>query len=111
LAPTHTVTVLVPAAPPPITVTPPAAVVAPVVLSQAQAAYDRAEQLHETVAKRLRGVDDQTEKHGPNRLLRPVQPAAQQALPPIFALGQNRDLARQAFVASLVFGVPKGLEP
>ena len=79
-------------------------------LSSSQAAYAHAQQLHASVAERLREIGDKTEKHG-----RPltVKTAAVRppAASPVFAIRSSRAVARQAFVASLVFGQPKAFEP
>ena len=77
-------------------------------LSQSTSAFGRAHQLHESVALQLHQVDEQTEKHGLNRLRLKSQPVAPH-VSAIFDLRRNRQAARQAFVASLVFGVPKSL--
>lgn len=79
-------------------------------LSASQQGYAHAQQLHENVAERLRQVDDRTEKHG--RPLRVhVAPAPPTPTSPVFAVRHSRAAARQAFVASLVFGQPKAFEP
>jgi hypothetical protein len=80
-------------------------------MGRAQTAYDRAQRLHEAVAQHMRTVDDQTEKHGPKRMRATAAPAIAQPVSPVFAIGRNPEAARQAFIASLVFGTPKGLEP
>ena len=66
--------------------------------------YDRAQHLHETVANRLKHVDEQTEKHGPKhpRLPSPgLRPADSVT---IADLSRNPEAVRQAFIASLIFG-------
>ncbi len=115
----------VPAAPPPpplVSAQPavhPPALPVPVVVAagttlaktfgQSAAGMQRAQQLHESVAQRLRQVDQQTEKHGGM-----LGPKSAQPLSADFAvirdLRTNPAAARQAFVASLIFGAPKGLE-
>ncbi len=92
-----------PLAPAPMAVAPPLAAE----LDEARTALERARQLHESVARRLQAVDEQTEKHGPRRRL----PQPELVRRPAFVLPRDPRSARQAFVASLIFGTPKGLEP
>jgi hypothetical protein len=72
--------------------------------------FHRAQQLHESVAERLRQVDAHTESHGAERRSHALPPALAEAHA-ILGLRHNPQAARQAFIASLVFGTPKGLEP
>lgn len=75
-------------------------------------AYQRASQLHETVAAHLRRVDEQTEKHGkplaaPRLLRRDTGSADARA---VVALLRRPSTARQALLASFVLAPPKALE-
>jgi len=78
-------------------------------LQQSAQAYGRASQLHEAAAERLRRVEQQTVLH------RTAAAAVQhRSRPPEIAsavglLGNPRS-ARQAIVASVVLGSPKGFE-
>ena len=75
-------------------------------------AYQRASKLHETVAARMRHVDEQTEKHGkPLAASRAVRrdvgsPDARA----VVALLRQPATARQALLASFVLAPPKALE-
>lgn len=74
--------------------------------------YQRATQLHESIAARMRQVGEQTEKHGKSlvapalRLGRPVNADAQA----VVALLRRPATARQALLASFVLAPPKALE-
>jgi type IV secretory pathway VirB10-like protein len=74
--------------------------------------FQRAQHLHEDVAERLRRVEALAEKHGKPRRKALTEslngPAAGHSA--IWGIRHNREAARNAFVASLVFGPPKGLE-
>jgi hypothetical protein len=96
-------------APPPLSQ--PASVVATAaVLPTALASYGRAQQLHESVAERLRQVEQQTRHHGVRAALPPA--GAAPAAPSLLRhLARNPAAARQAFIGSLIWGPPKGLEP
>lgn len=81
-------------------------------LEQTTQAYQRATQLHETVAAHLRRVDDQTEKHGkplaaPRLIRREVGSADARA---VVALLRRPATTRQALLASFVLAPPKALE-
>lgn len=81
-------------------------------LEQTTQAYQRATQLHETVAAHMRRVDDQTEKHGkplasPRLIRREVGSADARA---VVALLRRPATARQALLASFVLAPPKALE-
>jgi hypothetical protein len=78
-------------------------------LNEPTSAFGRAHHLHETVARRLREVDERTEKHGLRAARPQAKPVASRPWP-VYGLRHNRQAARQAFVASLVFGPPKSLE-
>jgi hypothetical protein len=79
-------------------------------LSQPTAAFDRAQHLHETIAERLKQVDAQTEKHGPKRPVS-ARPTVSAEHPfSIIDVRRRPEAARQAFIASLIFSAPKGLE-
>lgn len=74
------------------------------------AAYSKAQHLHETVSKRLREVH----AHPEHRVHRAPAPTGRRhTIPEISLIHRIRHdpaAARGAFVASLVFGPPKGLE-
>jgi hypothetical protein len=74
----------------------------------AMAGFDRAQQLHESVAARLNRVDEQTQRH-PHSLL-PAAAAGSAAREQIAALRRNPGAVRQAFITSLIFNHPKALE-
>jgi hypothetical protein len=72
-------------------------------------AYQRASHLQERVIERLKHVEEMTERHQASLPVahRPtVSPDAIRAI----ALIHNRNTVRQAVVASLILGTPKGLE-
>lgn len=75
-------------------------------------AYQRATQLHETVAARMRHVDEQTEKHGrplaAHRLIR--RDTGSPDARAVVALLRRPSTARQALLASFVLAPPKALE-
>lgn len=75
-------------------------------------AYQRATQLHETVAAHLRRVEEQTEKHGkPLAAPRPIRRDAGSAdARAVVALLRRPSTARQALLASFVLAPPKALE-
>ncbi|MFM8471832.1 MAG: hypothetical protein ACKODH_18035 [Limisphaerales bacterium] len=80
-------------------------------LQQNTQAYQRATQLHETIAAHLRRVDEQTEKHGqplhaPTPAPRAINPEARA----VVALLRRPGTARQALLASFVLAPPKALE-
>lgn len=83
-----------------------------VTLGRSKVAYHRAKQLHETVAARMRQVNEQTEKHGKQPLRAPlpsgrVHNADARA---VVSLLRQPATARQALLASFVLGPPKALE-
>jgi hypothetical protein len=87
----------------------PVAVPALAELSQASSRFSQAKNLHESVAERLRKVDELTNRHAPQ----PVMIPARLVPSPSYTILQAvRDPAavRQAFVASLIFAPPKALE-
>lgn len=81
-------------------------------LEQSTQAYQRAAQLHEAVATRMRQVDDQTEKHGKplvaSRVVRREQGSPDARA--VVALLRQPATARQALLASFVLAPPKALE-
>lgn len=78
-------------------------------LKEASAAFARAEQLHQSVAHRLRNVDENMRKHPRASPVRQTS-ESRGAIPSMAALRTDPHAARQAFVAALIFGPPKGLE-
>ena len=98
--------------PPAIVIQPPVPVIQPpvAVWGDPSGGFHRAQHLHESVAERLRQVDAHTQQHGAERHSRPL-PAALAEAHTILSLRHNPQAARQAFIASLVFGTPKGMEP
>lgn len=81
-------------------------------LEQSTHAYQRAAQLHETVASRMQRVDEQTEKHGKplavTRLAHHQLGSADARA--VVALLRQPATARQALLASFVLAPPKALE-
>ena len=80
-------------------------------LGKSTHAYHRATHLHETVAARMRHVDEQTEKHGkplhaPVPLARGINTDARA----VVALLRQPATARQALLASFVLAPPKALQ-
>jgi len=74
-------------------------------------AYQRATQLHETVAARMRHVDEQTEKHGkPLFAPVPIGRAINADAQAVVTLLRRPATARQALLASFVLAPPKALE-
>lgn len=75
-------------------------------------AYQRASQLHETVATHLQRVDEQTEKHGKPLVATviPRRAAVTADARAVVALLRHPATARQAMLASLVLAPPKGME-
>ncbi len=73
-----------------------------------ESAYGKALHLHETVAKRLREVHTHRDppRPAPVGTRRPERPEVSL----IHKIRRDPGVAREAFVASLVFGHPKGLE-
>ena len=78
--------------------------------SESAAALLRAQGLHETVAGRLHHIDQQTERPLLQAAATPgaSMPGKMRSLTDI---AQDREAVRQAFIASLIFARPKGLEP
>ena len=81
-------------------------------LEHSTQAYQRATHLHETVAARMRHVDEQTEKHGKplaaTRVLR--RDIGSPDARAVVALLRQPATARQALLASFVLAPPKALE-
>jgi hypothetical protein len=100
-------------APQPPVVSAPPSVIAPTIsgrLAEASARVERAQQLHESITRRLRAVDEQMDKHA--RQPAPGLPSSGQTeLSRLRNMTRDTQAIRQAFIASLVFGTPKGLEP
>jgi hypothetical protein len=76
-------------------------------MGEATSGYERAQRLHESVAMRLRRVDTQTEEH---RETVPTE-ALSSPVSSLKGLQGNPAAARQAFIASLVFGPGKWMSP
>jgi hypothetical protein len=77
-------------------------------LSESQAAYQRGIQLHEHVGQRLQNVMQQTEKH--RAAAPPPMRAVSAELLRTVTMLRTAQSARQALVASIIFGPPKALE-
>jgi len=77
-------------------------------LQESAAAYHRASHLQEEVAKHLKGVDEMTERHLAGTGIVPARALSVEAAQTI-ALIRNPRTARQAVIASLIFGPPKAL--
>lgn len=77
-------------------------------LADAEAAYAKARQLHQETARRLQEVVAHTKQHrgGPEQRFSPNAP---EALPAITLL-RDRHGVRQAIIASIILGPPRGLE-
>lgn len=78
-------------------------------LKESATAYARASQLQEQVVERLKQVEQVTVRHhasAPAAHRRAASPEAVRSI----ALIRDRNTVRQAIVAGLVFGAPKGLE-
>ena len=78
-------------------------------LKESVTAYQRASHLQEQVTARLKQVEEMTERHlasVPTAHRATVSPDAVRSI----ALIRNRNTVRQAIVAALIFGAPKGLE-
>ncbi len=77
-------------------------------LSESAKAHERVSSLQQGVEERFRRVDERTEKHTPEfGRSGPLPPARAVTLP--VSPWRNRSAARQAIVASVIFGTPKGL--
>lgn len=78
------------------------------ILVEASSAYQKAQQLHKSVADRLREVDQAIELHkaGAPAHTRAVPPDVRSAL----SMLQNPKTVRQAIIASLILAPPKALE-
>ena len=78
-------------------------------LQESVKAYQRASQLHAHVIERLKHAEQATERH---RASAPTahRPSYSADTLRTIALIRDRDTVRQAIVASLIFGAPKGLE-
>jgi hypothetical protein len=77
-------------------------------LAPSRAAYDKAGQLHESVAERLRKIDERTgHRHIETSTARrePVSPDAARAI----SLVRDPQTIRQAVITSLILGPPKAL--
>jgi hypothetical protein len=77
-------------------------------LHESAAAYRRASHLQEDVARYLKGVEEMTERHSAEAPAMPQQTLSVEAAQTI-ALLRNPRTARQAVIASLIFGPPKAL--
>ena len=78
-------------------------------LKDSAKAYQRASHLQEQVIERLKHVEEMTERHlasVPTAHRPTVSPDAVQTIATI----HNRSTVRQAIIAALIFGTPKGLE-
>jgi len=78
-------------------------------LKESGKVYQRASHLQEQVVERLKHVEEMTARHlarVPTAHRSTVSPDAIQTI----ALIRNRNTVRQAIVAGLIFGTPKGLE-
>ena len=78
-------------------------------LTESTTSYRRASHLHEETGERLKRVEEMTERHlikVPTANRQPVSIEAACAISTI----RNPGTARQAVIASLVFGPPKALE-
>ena len=78
-------------------------------LQESATAYQRASHLQEQVIERLKHVEEMTERHlakVPTAHRATVSPDAVRSV----ALIRDRNTVRQAIVASLILGPPKGLE-
>lgn len=80
----------------------------PPALQESAAAYRRASHLQEEVAKHLKGVDEMTERHLAGTATVPARALSVEAVQTI-ALIRNPRTARQAVIASLIFGPPKAI--
>jgi hypothetical protein len=79
------------------------------VMKESVTAYQRASHLQEQVSERLKHVEEITERHlvsVPTAHRKSVSAEAVRAI----ALIRNRTTVRQAVIAGLIFGAPKGLE-
>jgi type IV secretory pathway VirB10-like protein len=74
---------------------------------QSRAAYKKASRLHESVAERLRRIDQQTEQHQKSAVPQ-RRPGSSEATAAV-ALVRSPRTVRQAVVASLILGPPKSL--
>lgn len=78
-------------------------------MQESSAAIGRATSLHDTVEARFRLVDQRTEKHTPDfgrgKALAPAHAVVRTPSP-----WRDRNAARQAIVASVIFGKPKSLD-
>jgi hypothetical protein len=77
-------------------------------LTQSTTAYSRASQLASRVEQRLEAVDIRTKTHRETRVVPPLRPAGAAVMK---NWTRNREQLRQAFIASLIFGPPAGLQP
>ena len=78
-------------------------------LKESVTAYQRASHLQEQVVERLKHVEEMTERHLARVPTAHRQTVSSDAVRSI-ALIRNRNTVRQAIVAGLIFGTPKGLE-
>jgi hypothetical protein len=78
-------------------------------LTDAALAYRKAQQLHEVTAGRLQQIADQARQHKPEKA--PSRRAGRSPeIASAISLVRSPASVRQAFVASIVFSPPKGLE-
>ncbi|HKS35828.1 MAG TPA: hypothetical protein VJW76_01470 [Verrucomicrobiae bacterium] len=78
-------------------------------LDLSRAAYERASQLHESVADHLRQIDERTGRRRVETSTARRESASPDAVRAI-SLVRNPHTVRQAVIASLIFGRPKALE-
>ena len=74
-------------------------------LGQFGSGHGHAQHLHDVVALRPRRGDE----HGPGRMHNAAQVLSSERAPSLAALSHDPQAVRQAFIASLIFGEPKGL--
>lgn len=77
-------------------------------LDQSRAAYEMASQLHESVADRLRQIDERTGRRRIETSTARREPVSRDAVQAI-SLVRNPHTVRQAVIAALIFGPPKAL--
>jgi hypothetical protein len=78
-------------------------------LKESATAYQRASRLQDQVIERLKHVEEMTERHLAS-VPTAHRPAVSTDAVRSIALIRNRNTVRQAIVAALIFGPPKGLE-
>lgn len=77
-------------------------------LDLSRAAYEKASQLHESVAEHLRQIDERTERRRIERSTARREPQSPDAVRAI-SLVRNPLTIRQAVITSLILGPPKAL--